>query len=61
MGFAAEFNGAKLWINVAIAILVCVLGIWPKTWSRSNIKKGLQHNMNTKIWKLFYVVEKIVP
>jgi hypothetical protein len=26
-GLAAEFNGAKDWINVAIAIFVCVFGI----------------------------------
>lgn len=28
-GFAAELSGARLWISVATAVLVCVRGMWP--------------------------------
>jgi hypothetical protein len=47
IGFAAEFRGAKLWMNVATAMFVCVSGTLPYTCSRSNTKYGLQHRMNT--------------
>lgn len=46
-GFAAEFRGVRLWTNVAIAMFVCVLGIWPNTWRRSKMMYGDQHMMNT--------------
>lgn len=46
-GFAAELSGARLCINVAMAMFVCECGIWPKTCSRSNIMYGDQHRINT--------------
>ena len=47
-GLAAELRGARLWMNVEIAIVVCETGIAPHTWSRSHTKNGLQHRMNTE-------------
>lgn len=46
-GLAAEFSGAKLCINVAMAMFVCVGGICPNTCSKSNTMYGDQHSMNT--------------
>lgn len=47
IGLAALFNGAKLWINVEIAIVFRETGMNPYTWSRSQMKYGLQQMMNT--------------
>lgn len=46
-GLAAEFNGARLWMRVAIAKLFCVGGIWSYTCRRSNTMYGDQHSTNT--------------
>lgn len=46
-GFAAEFNGAKLWMRVAMAKLDCDGGMWLYTWRRSNTMYGAQHITNT--------------
>lgn len=48
IGFAAEFNGAVLCIKLATAIVVCVTGMKPYAWSRSNTKYGLQQIMKTR-------------
>lgn len=48
MGFAAEFRGAKLCIKVAIAMLICVVGIFLNTCSKSKIIYGLQHKIKTE-------------
>lgn len=46
-GLAAEFNGARLWIRVAIAKLFCVGGMWSYTCRRSNTMYGDQQSTNT--------------
>jgi len=46
-GFAAELSGAKLCINVAIAIFVCVFGIRSNTCNKSNTIYGDQQTTNT--------------
>jgi hypothetical protein len=46
-GLAAELRGARLWMNDATAMFVCVRGTWPYTCRRSNTMYGLQHVTNT--------------
>ena len=48
IGFATLFSGAMLWINVLMAIFCWLYGINPYTSRISNMKNGLQHNINTE-------------
>lgn len=49
MGLAAELSGAKLWIKVAMAMLVCVRSMLPNTCNRSKRMYGDQQITNTAI------------
>ena len=46
-GLAAEFSGARLCMNDAMAMVVCVRGICSKTCNKSKIMYGDQHKINT--------------
>ena len=47
-GLAAEFNGAKLWMNTAMAIFLWDIGTCPYTSRRSKTKYGNQQHTNTE-------------
>ena len=41
-------SGARLWMKIAMAIFLWLIGMCPYTSNRSNTKNGLQQMMNTE-------------